>query len=147
MSLLLFTLWVAPLPVWNWSYPQFFSSIDGHPLSFPSPGPTEYRIVFCRGSLTFYYLEPYGGGSRNHPLYRDPGSRWIPFFRQAPNPHLGRRWAVALPLWIPFLLVTVPTAILWWRDRRRISPGHCQKCGYDLTGNVSGVCPECGEPT
>lgn len=23
-------------------------------------------------------------------------------------------------------------------------PGHCRRCGYDLTGNVSGVCPECG---
>lgn len=22
--------------------------------------------------------------------------------------------------------------------------GHCAECGYDLTGNVSGVCPECG---
>ncbi len=22
----------------------------------------------------------------------------------------------------------------------------CSKCGYDLTGNVSGVCPECGTP-
>ena len=22
---------------------------------------------------------------------------------------------------------------------------HCLHCGYDLTGNVSGVCPECGE--
>ncbi|HPM24999.1 MAG TPA: hypothetical protein PLP66_13915 [Phycisphaerae bacterium] len=22
--------------------------------------------------------------------------------------------------------------------------GHCPKCGYDLTGNTSGVCPECG---
>jgi predicted RNA-binding Zn-ribbon protein involved in translation (DUF1610 family) len=22
--------------------------------------------------------------------------------------------------------------------------GHCLRCGYDLTGNVSGVCPECG---
>jgi hypothetical protein len=25
-------------------------------------------------------------------------------------------------------------------------PGHCQRCGYDLTGNVSGRCPECGTP-
>jgi hypothetical protein len=24
--------------------------------------------------------------------------------------------------------------------------GFCVKCGYDLTGNVSGVCPECGRP-
>jgi len=23
-------------------------------------------------------------------------------------------------------------------------PGICRECGYDLTGNVSGVCPECG---
>jgi predicted RNA-binding Zn-ribbon protein involved in translation (DUF1610 family) len=22
----------------------------------------------------------------------------------------------------------------------------CRKCGYNLTGNVSGVCPECGTP-
>ena len=25
-------------------------------------------------------------------------------------------------------------------------PGHCQACGYDMTGNTSGRCPECGEP-
>ncbi len=31
-----------------------------------------------------------------------------------------------------------------WYPTVRIPPGHCQKCGYDLTGNVSGVCPECG---
>jgi hypothetical protein len=23
-------------------------------------------------------------------------------------------------------------------------PGHCRRCGYDLAGNVSGACPECG---
>lgn len=28
----------------------------------------------------------------------------------------------------------------------RLKPGHCYGCGYDLTGNVSGICPECGEP-
>lgn len=26
----------------------------------------------------------------------------------------------------------------------RIPKGSCQGCGYDLTGNVSGRCPECG---
>jgi hypothetical protein len=46
--------------------------------------------------------------------------------------------------WAVFLLFAVPTAYLWWRDRRR-PRGHCAECGYDLTGNVSGVCPECGE--
>lgn len=28
--------------------------------------------------------------------------------------------------------------------RHEIPPGHCQRCGYDLTGNASGICPECG---
>jgi hypothetical protein len=51
---------------------------------------------------------------------------------------------VLLPLWIPFLLVAIPTGIIFWRDRRRIPPGHCLRCGYSLTGNKSGVCPECG---
>jgi hypothetical protein len=50
-----------------------------------------------------------------------------------------------VPLWIPFLLIGTPTAFLWWRDCRRIPPGYCQKCGYNLTGNVSGRCPECRE--
>jgi hypothetical protein len=33
---------------------------------------------------------------------------------------------------------------LWMWVRPHIPPGHCQACGYDLHGNRSGVCPECG---
>jgi len=29
---------------------------------------------------------------------------------------------------------------------RHYPPGHCQRCGYNLRGNVSGRCPECGKP-
>jgi len=49
-----------------------------------------------------------------------------------------------IPLWIPFCVVFPPTAFLLWRDRG-FRKGCCQHCGYDLTGNVSGICPECGE--
>jgi hypothetical protein len=28
---------------------------------------------------------------------------------------------------------------------RRLKPGVCHHCGYDLTGNTSGRCPECGQ--
>jgi len=55
----------------------------------------------------------------------------------------GSGFVRTLPLWIPFILVAIPTLYLWRADRR-IPPGHCQKCGYNLKGNVSGICPECG---
>jgi len=35
-------------------------------------------------------------------------------------------------------------AIIFQRTPRRIPPGHCATCGYNLTGNVSGKCSECG---
>lgn len=48
-----------------------------------------------------------------------------------------------IPFWIPLIVIVIPTAIFWWRDRPPRA-GHCP-CGYNLTGNVSGTCPECGE--
>lgn len=50
---------------------------------------------------------------------------------------------------IPYWVLLFPSAIatLWlWRSDRYVKIG-CTQCGYDLTGNVSGICPECGEPT
>ncbi len=32
------------------------------------------------------------------------------------------------------------------RSRVAFDPDHCTSCGYNLTGNLSGVCPECGTP-
>ena len=43
------------------------------------------------------------------------------------------------------LLALLPTAWLWWRDRP-FPVGCCTKCGYDLRGGVSPVCPECAAP-
>lgn len=55
--------------------------------------------------------------------------------------------AAFIPLWLPLVLLAVPTVLLFWLGRRRIRPGHCWKCGYNLRGNISGRCPECGRKT
>ena len=33
------------------------------------------------------------------------------------------------------------------RPKHKSKPGSCRTCDYDLTGNRTGVCPECGAPT
>jgi len=55
----------------------------------------------------------------------------------------GRFRTVVIPLWIPFVIVSALTVVAWHRSRR-VPPGHCRSCGYDLTGNATGRCPECG---
>ncbi|MCC7294209.1 MAG: hypothetical protein IT449_19270 [Phycisphaerales bacterium] len=51
---------------------------------------------------------------------------------------------VRLPLW-PFALASLLlTIVMIRRMRRGFRAGCCATCGYDLTGNVSERCPECG---
>lgn len=64
------------------------------------------------------------------------------------TPSADGRWHLQLPLWSLLLAIGVPTILLWKRPRLfRRRPGHCVSCGYDLSGNISGVCPECGRAT
>lgn len=53
--------------------------------------------------------------------------------------------AFHLPILAPLLIVSIASVILYVIERRqRPLPGHCPTCRYDLTGNTTGVCPECG---
>lgn len=58
----------------------------------------------------------------------------------------GREYhLIVIPLWtITLLLAVYPSMVLLWILIRRLRRGHCPHCSYNLTGNVSGVCPECG---
>lgn len=106
------------------------------------------------GSLTFTL----GGASikcharsPQEPTFRFYYFGWatgFEFFSMMPrlrDPYSG--WVGVAP---PFYWSTALAALLTWYlcfTSLRFPKGHCQECGYDLTGNVSGVCPECGEPT
>lgn len=39
----------------------------------------------------------------------------------------------------------VPDVLRAQKESNRRSKGQCVGCGYSLKGNMSGVCPECGE--
>jgi hypothetical protein len=61
---------------------------------------------------------------------------------------LGWRWVFGnLVAWNAGFLVAWTGVFLNQRygiRAARQTAGYCQHCGYNLTGNVTGVCPECG---
>ena len=109
----------------------------------PSPSPTLNDLMLS-AFLRNVYLPPRPftwHGIRRSPI-------WIPKvslkrFRLSGTP--GRDLSIILPLWLPLLVAAVPTLFLLYQKRHQHLLGHCQKCGYNLTGNTSGICPECGK--
>ena len=109
------------------------------------------RSVIQRG-LDWHKLSSYG---LSLPAIRKLDIRDALVYRAPPELRLTGRAALAprrfnwtsidvsVPYWNILAVIGLPTVVLWRLDRRRAKPGHCP-CGYDLTGNTSGVCPECG---
>jgi hypothetical protein len=76
-----------------------------------------------------------------------PEASWgFPHTNEMFQSSIGGWSEIILPLWTVFGLSAAPGVVLLWRHRRRRLPGFCRRCGYNLTGNVSGICPECGTP-
>lgn len=98
------------------------------------------EYMLASGKLTYIPSSPPSLGFRGFMyIRRRPAEKGTPWWTTRVT-----RTHFLIPLAWPFLIIVAPTALLFWRDRHRIPPGHCQSCGYDLTGNESGVCPECG---
>jgi len=55
-----------------------------------------------------------------------------------------QQWVVVLPIGFLTALSALLILLTWMKTRKRFPIGRCSSCGYDLTDNVSGVCPECG---
>ena len=54
------------------------------------------------------------------------------------------------PYWFPilcFAVLPVIATVRWMSRLTDVTAGHCCSCSYNLTGNTSGVCPECGNAT
>lgn len=97
---------------------------------------SSFGIACYRGVVTYYFSS-------------FAGTEW--HLRYAADSEYGAIWwprltylFVLIPLWIPWLAFLGETMFVWFRFKPP-APGHCQ-CGYNLAGNESGVCPECGTP-
>ena len=134
--LLVGIVWAVSLP-WSWDYLRKTSVGQEDELAV---GLNRGCLLVTRGFVFGPSTPVFGWGFSV--------TRSVFFLRPSWGPEISHPYPsilrLVIPLWIPFVLVGVPTGFLWWTDRRRISCHCCRKCGYDLTGNMSGICPECG---
>lgn len=105
---------------------------------------TRFGFGVVRGGLVVASgeLPEYRGWYAEQALSTDPLLRMPEVF------NYGALLGTSIPLWLVFtVLGAYPTVafirgpVRRWRRGRK---GSCFKCGYNLTGNVTGVCPECG---
>jgi hypothetical protein len=135
LGILLFVLWAGSM----------FLGFE-YGVESPSNSEITWAITIDLGRVHCFY-QPLSSNSniqRFWEVYPPQSWNWEytwHFHHETWNPG----WEINVPLWMPLLLAAGATALLFWRSRRRY-PGYCVRCGYSLTGNTSGVCPECGEP-
>jgi len=149
LCVLLFALWLAS--GWWWVMLNRYDSSRGTAL--------KHAGWICRGQACLSIVRSsrdgpqlriewqlQGGRLRDGSLYGPPApATWSGQIRRVVSPDKTQRF-YWIPLWLPFLFIALPTGYLLWSDhRRRMRAGCCEKCGYDLTGNTTGRCSECGE--
>lgn len=94
--------------------------------------PDDLHVPTSHGGSGYWTYLDWSSQVKEHFMIR---SRW-------PEGGMEFCYWVRIPLWMIF----VPSFAGWlYLSRKpRRTPGRCARCGYDLTGNVAGRCPECG---
>ena len=106
------------------------------------------------GKLLLSHVSGVGVSVTSHRLWHSCGMEvsvhLVKKYTEFGNP--VRITAIVCPFWLPFILCflfLIYPALAYMRGplgrHGRRKRGLCLNCGYDLTGNVSGICPECGE--
>jgi hypothetical protein len=147
-------------PPWQFSvasYPGRISFGVYHEVVPPRPASGDFGVPLTQYPRfsTWSQSNPPGTREGLHSYYLPQG---VPMYRAlgfVAISHLpGNSPNLALSFMIPHACGCLLASILpvWWYIRHRrcrsSSPSPaCRNCGYNLTGNVSGVCPECGEKT
>ena len=117
--------------------------------------PTEFarQVFLFKSKSAEWWVTSFHHYQRRWIYSGRPDTTW-PLVRFYPD-RTGFGWVCSLlevSICLPLALFSVYPVIAFIRfvpgpirRRRRRRRGLCVRCGYDLTGNQSGTCPECGE--
>jgi hypothetical protein len=121
-------------PIWRYLFPEVVRFPDGQAKT--SAKRVMWRSGFCIGLIAWWLL--------------GIGLGLFLYLSGAYSGNWGWGWLPMLPI---FAGPSAVLLLLRGRVRRalrtelvRAGVPICIPCGYDLTGNVSGKCPECGTP-
>lgn len=137
-----------------WPCDETLASDDSEPFALLTGPLIEWRHLYVYGWSGSGFVAvgrdgkvpnlPHGGGATNSQTFgpeMPPGS--------STRPITG--WHVGIPMWmlvgLTLLVPIVRFSDLGFaacRQRQRKRHGLCPDCSYDLKGNLSGICPECG---
>ncbi len=131
-------LLVGTAGLWAWSYSFFAHRFVEVPV-----GSNRVWVSFAWGAVTFDIGPPGWRDVGQASALADDGAAF-----DVRRIWGGRVWMVRVSLAIPTIVLAALVLAVFGlprlRRRLRAKRSQCLRCGYDLTGNVSGVCPECG---
>jgi hypothetical protein len=130
----------------DYNYTRMFSA-RGTSWSWDAEPNPRYPTPWWWGEPGRYWWRRGFGG----PFIPGPRSWYVAISPKVRSGLFGSRVLAARVDHWPLVLFTsiLPSTALaaYWRRHRRALHGLCLSCGYNLTGNTSGVCPECGRPS
>jgi hypothetical protein len=112
-----------------------------HYVPLYSPGIYVERSSWPRFSMTVFV-------PTHLPMSQDRPGGWLLPYAMSYYVMSGQL-AIGICFWFPITVFSIAPLIWFARRlfrRRMQSQKLCAKCSYNLTGNLSGVCPECGTP-
>ncbi len=120
----------------------------------PTPRQVRFRLEECRYSVTVGWTAHADAPRDALTVINLWGRVSVREYRYALSPiEVGRSLVVSVSLSVLIAAVCMATGVTfivfgsrWYRHRSRGCVLACNKCSYDLTGNASGRCPECGTP-
>ena len=126
-------------------------------MSFFAPTYRRKRLI-AASTISFGWLVVAGllwalpvGGARRSVTFNRYGilDAWVRYsdYRHNPGKTVGYdvQDGFVLSIVITIVATIVAVGLYFLLSRKWREPGHCIQCNYNLHGNTSGKCPECGQ--